>query len=102
MTSLDRITSHPMRVDSSLLAPNHLKACVEWVASLGLVPADLAAIFAILRGPEGWELHATEHLRNENGRKYIDLASQGIVSRPVVVQLGPDECWPDLAEGRIL
>lgn len=91
----------PYRVDTSRLAINNLKACVEWVTSLGLVPANLAATFAIVRGKEGWELHVTEHLRNADGHKYIDQAAQNIVSKPVVIQLGPDECWPEFREGLI-
>jgi hypothetical protein len=91
----------PYRVDTSLLAPNHLRACIEWVSALGLVPADIGAKFAIVRGRGGWELHVTEHLRNSDGHKYIDQASQQIASRPVVVDLGAEPSWPEFTEGLI-
>jgi hypothetical protein len=91
-----------VRINSADLAPARLRECVAWVESLGLIPADLGAIFAIVSGEEGWELHVTEHLRNAGGHKYIDQASQDIVSKPVVVQLGPDATWPDFETGRIL
>jgi hypothetical protein len=95
-------TTH-MRIDTSRLAVNDLKAVVEWVESLGLVSADLSAVFALIQGKQGWELHVTEHLRNEDGHKYVDQARNDIVSRPVVVQLGPEVSWPEgIAWGRIL
>lgn len=93
----------PSRVNTSLLAPNPLRDTVEWVRSLGLVPDDLAAIFAIVRTPQGrWELHVTEHLRNEAGHKYIDQAKQDIVSRPVVIDLGDEPSWPVFTGSEIL
>jgi hypothetical protein len=89
------------RVDTTLLAPNPHRACIEWITSLGLAPANIAGTFAIVRGKNGWELHVTEYLRNGNGHNYIDQAKRDIVSQPVVLQLGADASWPDITQGLI-
>jgi hypothetical protein len=79
---------------NDFLTPIRLAEMREWLESLGVDPADIALRAALVQRADGaYELHMTEHVRDEAGRKRLDLASGLPVSVPRIVEVA-DGSWP--------
>jgi hypothetical protein len=64
-----------------------------WVAALGADPSRTLPEFRIFTAEGGYKLHLSMKVRRD-GRDQIDLATGRIWTEPLVLDLGPDECWP--------
>lgn len=71
------------------LTPADYEAIVTLVRELGHDPGNIAETFAITVNSTGVRLHLTEHLRDESGMWYMDVAADQIASRPHVHDIDP-------------
>src|SRR5690606_39450410 len=73
------------------LTPADREAIVTLVRELGHDPDNIAKTFAITCDSTGVRLHLTEHLRDESGMWYMDVAADQIASRPHVHDIDPSQ-----------
>jgi len=71
------------------LTPADREAIVTLVRELGHDPDNIAQTFAITCDSTGARLHLTEHLRDESGMWYMDVAADQIASCPHVHDIDP-------------
>lgn len=83
-----------VRIKAGELRPDLREAVTDWIASLGLVPADLADQFLITHNGEEFELHVSKRKRAESGGVVLDRALGQPVSEPLVVPIGTKPTWP--------
>lgn len=82
-----------LRVTSAMVDLHRAELC-DWLTGLGVDPATVRPEFVIRKGEREYELHLTEFVLNENGRRFLDLVTEEIVTKPLVVPLGTSETWP--------
>lgn len=70
----------------------HVPGAVDWLRSIGVDVSIVRPDVAVFEDEDGYALHLTELLRNEEGRFYIDYARHEVASRPLVVRL-TDDTW---------
>lgn len=71
---------------------------VEWIRSLGVDPTNIALNVLVVDRAGQYELHLTEHVLDAAGQKAIDLATDTVVSHPVIVPVEKDS-WPTWLTG---
>lgn len=83
-----------LRVNTAALEPAQLGPWLDWVRSLGLEPKDFCPELVIMGRGFDYELHLTEYVRDDAGRKILDYALQRAYTRPHIVSLGTERTWP--------
>jgi hypothetical protein len=83
-----------IRCDANLQRPDRIEEVCQWVRSLGVEPANVRPVFYIMIGDNGYELHLSEYVRDEQGSQIIDHAFNYTVSKPLIIDLGQSETWP--------
>lgn len=68
---------------------------MAWLDRLGLAPVDrfVRQLAVTQTGDDGYELHLTEQLHDEQGHRFLDWAAQTPAQRPLVVPV-PAGSWP--------
>lgn len=84
------------RVDADRLRADRREALTEWVRSLGIDPNDVRPTVVIRQAEHEYELHLSRFKRDGTGRLIVDTAANNVVSEPLVIALGTEQCWPNL------
>lgn len=66
-----------------------------WVRRMGVDLASVTPRLKIELTPQGFRLHLSQYVLNENGRKILDHAEDRAVTRPLVIELGRERTWPE-------
>lgn len=87
-----RATVDPAAVERGIPFALHHAVVAQWLTGLGLDDVRTLAVFDI----DGrYQLHVTEMVRNERDEVMLDQASDAVVTRPRVVDLGTEPAWPE-------
>lgn len=83
-----------IRFDAHDVRRDRYEELIEWVRSLGIDPSNVRAQGVIIPGEQGYNLHLSEFVRDEQGKLILDQAFNEVVSKPLVIDLGPEKTWP--------
>jgi hypothetical protein len=81
--------------NASKVRSDRIKELRNWVRSLGVDPANVRTEFAIMIGESSYELHLSEFVRNKGGGHIVNHAHNETVSKPLIIDLGQTETWPE-------
>jgi hypothetical protein len=71
---------------------------IDWIRSFGVDPKNIALDVVIVHRAGQDELHLTEYVLGDGGRKIIDFAANAPVTRPVIVPVA-EGSWPTWLTG---
>lgn len=80
-----------------------VEAFAAWIRALGIDPTDMALRAAVVHsGPPGsaggYQLHLMRHVRDAQGRHFVNAALDDVVMESVIVEVEKDS-WPDWLTG---
>ncbi len=78
-------------IDTATLDPELRQQAIDWVTSLGIKPANVLPTI----GLHGQQLYLTEKVRTDKGGDQVDLLTEQLVTRPLIVQLDPEHQPPE-------
>jgi hypothetical protein len=72
------------------------KQWVDYVAGLGADPKRVRPELVIMQDDDGYHLHLSVKTPGPSGKgDLLDLATNGVVSSPLVIDLGHERTWPE-------
>ena len=83
-----------LEFDTRHMSTEDIRNVADWLTALGVVPKHVRTFGVVVRAASSYELHLSQFVLNEQGKKRIDLARNEVVTTPLVVDLGPTRCWP--------
>lgn len=79
-------------LDAPLLPGALRDRLLSLVRGAGLEPKDVRNVCQLMCDDDGrYELHGSELLSNEGGRRYLDPATNMAASRPVVIEISEQD-----------
>jgi hypothetical protein len=67
----------------------------SWMRGLGVDLDSVTPRLKIELAKEGFRLHLSQYVCDDNGRKILDHAEERAVTRPLVIELGRERTWPE-------
>ena len=86
------------RAGHNEFTPRRRDEVAAWLRTLDLDPERFALQLAVTEEPDGYRLHLTRYLLDEQGQKYLDVAADRPAQAPVVVSVDAGS-WPTWLTG---